>query len=82
MKIMSKVNIQNRKLNIIEQLITLDDDMILKQVEDLINKSIHQPSLKRLTQQELINRAKQSEKDIANGAIYSQEDVEKLSENW
>lgn len=79
---MSKVNIQNRKLNIIEQLITLDDDLILKQVEDLINITIHKPSLKRLTQQELINRAKQSEKDIANGDIYSQEDVEKLSENW
>jgi len=33
---MSQLNIQNRKLSIIEQVIVLNDDEILKHVEDLI----------------------------------------------
>lgn len=79
---MSQINIQDRKLSIIEGVIILDDDHILKQVEDLINTSLHKPSLKKLTKQELVNRANQSDKDIENGDVYSQEDVEKLSQNW
>jgi hypothetical protein len=79
---MSQINIQYRKLSIIEQVITLNDDKILKQVEDIINTSLHKPSLKRLTKQELVNRAKLADKDIENGDVYSQEDVEKLTQNW
>ena len=79
---MEQINIQDRKLSIIERVIILDDDMILKQVEDLINKSLHKLSLKKLTKQELVTRAELSDKDIENGDIYSQEDVEKLTQNW
>jgi len=78
---MSQLNIQNRKLSIIEQVITLNDDEILKQVEDLINTSLHKPALKKLTKQELITRAELSDKDIENGDVYSQEDAEKMSRN-
>jgi len=81
MTMMSKVGIQNRKQIIIEQLTALDDDMILKQVEELMNASIHQSSLKRLTQRKLFNGAKRSGKYIPNGEIYSQYDLDKLSEN-
>jgi len=79
---MSQINIQNRKLIIIEQVITLNDDEILKQVENLINRSLHKPALKKLTKQELVARAELSDKDIENGDVYSQEDAEKLSKNW
>ena len=80
--VMSQLNIQNRKLSIIEQVITLNDDEILKQVEDLINASLHKPALKKLTKQELVIRAELSDKDIENGDVYSQEDAEKLSQSW
>ena len=79
---MRQLSIQSRKLNIIEQLILLDDDTVLKQVEDLINISLHEPTLKRMTKQELIQRAKLAEKDIENGDVFSREEVESISQNW
>jgi hypothetical protein len=79
---MEQINIQDRKLSIIEQVIMLDDDKVLKLVEDLINTSLHKPSLKKMTKQELVSRAKLADRDIANGDVYSQEDVEKLSQIW
>ncbi len=79
---MSQINIQDRKLSIIERVIMLDDDKVLKLVEDLINASLHKPALKKLTKQELVTRAELSDKDIENGDVYSQEDAEKLSQSW
>ena len=79
---MDHINIQDRKLSIIEQVITLNDDEILKQVEDLINTSLHKPAMKKLTKQELVTRAELSDKDIENGDVYSKEDAEKLSQRW
>ena len=79
---MSQINIQNRKLSIIEQVLSLNDNKLLKQVEDLINTSIHKQDFKKLTKQDLITRAELSDKDIENGHVYSQEDVEKLSQTW
>jgi hypothetical protein len=69
---------QNRKLSIIEQVITLNNDEILKQVEDLIITSLKKPALKKLTKQELVTSAELSDKDIENGDVYSQEDAEKF----
>lgn len=79
---MDQINIQDRKLSIIERVIMLDDDKILKLVEDLINTSLHKPVLKKLTKQELVTRAELSDKDIENGDVYSQKDAEKLSQSW
>ena len=79
---MKQLNIQERKLNIIEQLIILNDEEVFKKVEMLINSSLKRPQLKRFTIQELENRAKISEGNIEKGEIYSQEDVEKMSQNW
>lgn len=79
---MKQLNIQERKLNIIEQLIILNDEEVFKQVEELINSSLKRPTLKRLTIKELENRAKISEENIEKGEVYSQEEVEKMSQNW
>ena len=79
---MGQINIQDRKLSIIERVIMLDDDKVLKLVEDLINTSLHKPALKKITKQELVTRAELSDKDIENGDVYSQEDAEKLSQSW
>jgi redox-regulated HSP33 family molecular chaperone len=79
---MKQLNLQERKFNIIEQLIILNDEEIFKQVEELIQTAIHNPELKRFTKQELEYRAKISEENIENGQIFSQEEVEKLSQNW
>jgi len=80
--IMSKLSIQNRKLHLIEQVINVEDDKILQQFEELVDALLHDPSLKKLTKEELIGRAIQSEKDIENGDYYSLDEVKKISENW
>jgi hypothetical protein len=79
---MSTVNIQDRKLSIIEQLIILNDDKVFQQVEELINKSLKRPLLSRFTVAELKERAEQANKDIAEGNLYSQEDVEEQTQSW
>jgi hypothetical protein len=79
---MHQLSIQSRKLNIIEQLILLDDDTVLKQIEDLINTSLNEPILKRMTKQELIQRAQLAERDIENGDVFSREEVERISQKW
>ena len=79
---MKQLNIQERKLNIIEQLIILNDEAVFEQVEELINSSLKRPQLKKLTKEEIEKRAKISDENIVNGEIYSHEDVEKLSQKW
>lgn len=79
---MKQLNIQDRKLNIIEQLIILNDEEIFNKVEALINSSIKKPPLKKLTKEELENRARISNKNIEEGEVFSQEDVEKTAQNW
>ena len=79
---MKQSDIQDRKLNIIEKLIILNDEDVFKQVEELIDLSLKRPQMKRFTKQELVNRAKISNKDIEEGKVYSQEEAEKLSQRW
>lgn len=79
---MKQLNIQERKFNIIEQLIILNDEEIFKQVEELISSSIKKSQPQRFTKQELEHRAKISNENIEKGQIFSQAEVEKLSQNW
>ena len=73
---------QETKLKIIEQLIILNDDSVFSQIEELISKAMHRPAYKKLSKQELENRAMQANKDIENKQVFSQTEVEKLSQSW
>lgn len=79
---MRQLNVIDRKLNIIEQLIILNDDKVFTQVENIINESLQRPKLKRFSKSDLIKRAKASNLDIERGDVFLQDDVEKLSQNW
>jgi hypothetical protein len=79
---MKQTNIQVRKLNVIEKLITLNDEDVFNKVEELIDIYMKRPQVKRFTKQELENRAKVSEGNIENGDVYSQDEIERLSQNW
>lgn len=79
---MKTSNIQDRKLNIIEKLILLNDEDLVKQVEELIDISVKRPQIKRFTKQELIDRAKISNMNIEKGEVFTQEEAEKLSQSW
>ncbi len=69
-------------MNVIEKLITLNDEDVFNKVEELIDLSLKRPQLRKFTRQELEKRAKISEENIENGEVYSQDEVEKLSQNW
>jgi len=79
---MKQLNIQERKFNIIEQLIILNDEEIFKQVEELISSSLHKTHLSQFTKRELEHRAKISNENIEKGEVFTQDEVEKLSQNW
>jgi len=79
---MEQLNIQERKLNVIEQLIILNVEEVFKEVIALINSSFKYQPINMLTKHELENRAKISNKNIEQGNVYSQDEVEKISENW
>jgi hypothetical protein len=79
---MKTAGLQERKLNIIEQLIILNDEEVFQQVEDLINRSLKRPNLPRFTVTELKARAERANKDIADGRLIAQEDVETQTQTW
>ncbi len=78
------MDLQTRKLNLIEHLIRLQDENILKKIEALVNKSSKSTdeSLKRFTKKELIERAQKSNMDYHAGNIKTQEELELESNNW
>ena len=79
---MRHLNIEETKLKIIEQLIILNDDSVFEKVEIHIKESLQRPKNTKLTKQELIDRALLSNIDIENNDIYSDDQVEKLSNKW
>ncbi len=67
-------NIQEKKLNVIE-LIIINDEKVINKVEEVINKSLPRPKLKRFTKRQLVKRAKLANKDIENGDFISNSEV-------
>ena len=78
------MDLQTRKLNLIEHLIRLQDEKIFRRIEELINKSLtsDDKALKRFTKKELIERAKKSNMDYQAGHTRTQEQLEADSKNW
>ena len=78
------MDLQTRKLNLIEYLIRLQDAKIFKKIETAIYENQKQDTVKvkTFTQKDLIKRAKRSNDDYASGRIKTQEQLEKESENW
>ena len=78
------MDLQTRKLNIIEYLIGLQDDEVFSKIESAIfgNKKPDTQKVKSLTQKNLIDRANRSNEDYKAGKIKTQDQLEKESENW
>ena len=78
------MDLQTRKLDMIEYLIGLQDENTFEIIEDTIKKSKKHldQSLKPFTQEELIERAKKSNKDYLAGNFKTQEQLEIESRNW
>ena len=79
------MDLQARKLGLIEYLIALRDEKLFGKIETVIKKlqkENYPAQFKPLTKQEVIARAKKSGKDIQAGNLIAQEELEKESDNW
>lgn len=73
---------QDIKLRIIEQLVAENNVDLLNEIQKLIQTSHSQSTLKKFTQDELIQRAMNANNDIINNRLYSQKEAENLSKSW
>ncbi len=78
------MDLQTRKLNVIEYLIHLQDENEFKKIEETIVKikNIREKALKPLTKKQLIERANKSNKDYLTGKYKTQEQLEIESQKW
>jgi len=78
------MDLQTRKLNLIEFLIGLQDENAFEIIEETIKKSTKDldHTLTPFTQAELIERAKKSNDDYLAGNFKTQEQLEIESKKW
>ncbi|MBE0640015.1 MAG: hypothetical protein IH598_15970 [Bacteroidales bacterium] len=78
------MDLQTRKLNIIEYLIGLKNDQLFNKIEAAIyqSKAEEDRSFKPFTAEELITRAKKSNADYNSGKVIKQTQLESESETW
>ena len=74
------MDLQTRKLNLIQYLVNLQDENLFNKIESLIITK--EKELKPFTQDELIQRAEKSNQDYLEGKFISQDELEIESENW
>jgi hypothetical protein len=78
------MDLQTRKLNVIEYLIGLKNDELLDKIEAAIfqSKAEEERSFRPFTAEELITRAKKSNEDYDSGKVIKQTQLENESETW
>lgn len=78
------MDLQTRKLSVIEYVIGIQDEGIFSIIEDTIKKSKKEKnrSLRPFSQEDLIVRAKRSNEDYLSGNYKTQEQLEIESINW
>jgi uncharacterized protein YnzC (UPF0291/DUF896 family) len=78
------MNIQIKKLELIEWIAQMSDTNIISKM-DKIRKTyltITKEKVKQMSLEEFYASIDRAEKDIKSGKIYSQQEAEKESENW
>ena len=80
------MDLQTRKLNVIEYLIGLNDEKVFSKIESTIfeNMIVSQSAedLKPFTRAQIIDRANRTNADYKKGSFKSQEELEADSHNW
>ena len=78
------MDLQTRKLSLIEYLIHINDEDLLSKIEILVSKNLKKNAniYPVLTKEDLIERANESNEDYKSGKIISQNQLEKDSEIW
>lgn len=78
------MDFQTRKLDIIGYLIGIQDEETLSRIEASIKEtqSTDNRKIKRFTKKQLIDRAKQANRDYEDGRFITQEQLETESAKW
>ncbi len=79
---MNYTNFQTRKLEAINVLINIKDEVVFRKIEEKIKETCFESTIKQFTQKQLVERAKRANEDFKNGRFMSQENLIKESENW
>jgi L-fucose mutarotase/ribose pyranase (RbsD/FucU family) len=78
------MSIQAQKLNLIERLLLLQDESIIKKIEKMLEVSVKKSKadLKPMSMEEFYARVEQAEAAIKEGKTISQADLENEAANW
>jgi hypothetical protein len=78
------MDLQTRKLNAIEYLIHLQDEDVLKKIEETISKTkyVGEKVFKPFTEKQLTERDRKSNRDYLAGKYKTQEQIEIESQKW
>ena len=79
------MNLEARKLTFIEKFISLNNDEIISQFEELlakVNNNYPTDGIKPMTVHEFNERIDSSMKDSSEGKLISHNDLKKESEEW
>jgi hypothetical protein len=71
------MELESRKLELIDYLSRLQDEELLGKIEDLIKESRKPAKLKPFTKKEYLRMIEKSEEDVRKGRVYTQEEVVK-----
>lgn len=72
-------DVQTRKMLFMQEYLRLNDEHIIDKLNDVLHKEKSKKlkiKLKTMTQDELAEKLNRSEKNIENGQVYSQNEVE------
>lgn len=78
------MNLQLRKMHLIEYLLGVQDEKVFDKIESTIQKSIKtvKPHDVVFTKKNLVERAEFANKQIKKGHVLSQKELEQQSKNW
>jgi hypothetical protein len=71
------MNLQARKLSLIEWLASVDDEQVIDKIEHLQKRKTSKGELKPLSLKSYHKMIDESEQDISQGRVYAHEDVVK-----
>lgn len=76
------MDIKTEKIRLVEKLMLLEDVHLIKKVKDLLNTSSSAKASNKLSQQELIKRAGESNQAIDEGRVKSVAQIREEMKNW
>jgi hypothetical protein len=74
------MNLQTRKLNLIQFVASLEDEKVLKKIESSLG--LEYSNSKEFSVEKLLKRAELSNKEYISGKFSTQEDLQLESEKW